>query len=180
MILCRRVAHVIILKALLESFGVKVATLYGNQKNYSDSEVLIGTLDKMGVGFDEKNECDDFQGRESDLLILVTSIASLALFIQAKGRVSRAADNAVFYLVDDMDIPKNHFSGSSKWIKETKGVIHVMKYKKGKMGIHSIDYSGSQPVIIPAPEPKRKKIRIKISSRKKCGKETRIRIRVAG
>jgi hypothetical protein len=42
----------------------------GQKKGYNDSHVLVGTVSKMGVGFDEANVCENFQGVKSDTLVL--------------------------------------------------------------------------------------------------------------
>lgn len=129
MILVRQKAHVIILKKLLEDNNINVATLFGTQQSYQDTDVLIGTIPKMGTGFDEKNAAIKFKGRESDLLILMTSIAEQKLFTQILGRVMRSIDPVLLYLVDDMALVKRHVKNVKPWILETQGITIDMKYK---------------------------------------------------
>jgi hypothetical protein len=141
MIMTRFKEHIPILKDLLEAEGLRVATLFGNQKSYSDSEVLIGTIPKMGVGFDEKNACPDFQGRASDLMLLVTSIADLNLFEQVKGRMMRSEDPVLFYFEDNIGVIKKHIKNTEEWIENTKGVLYEQVYEEGCMRVPDMDYS---------------------------------------
>jgi hypothetical protein len=140
MIQVRQKNHVLLLEKLLQDNGISVATLFGSQKEYSDSHVLIGTIPKMGVGFDEQNSCPDFLGVPSNLLILVTSIAQIELFEQVRGRVMRSSDPAVLYFRDDLKIVEGHINNVSEWIELTKGTIHQMNYQEGEMRIPDMIY----------------------------------------
>ena len=151
MILTPQKEHVEILFKLLHENGIDVATLYKNQRNYDDSHVLIGTIPKMGTGFDEKNACHNFKGRESDLLFLVTSIAitkiegsemgDISLFEQVRGRIMRSNDPAVFYFEDDLDIVKRHVKGCLPWVEITKGTHYDFPYDEGEMFIPDMEYN---------------------------------------
>ncbi len=167
MILTRQKDHVEILKSLLEENDIEVDTLYGSKKGYIDSHVLIGTIPKMGVGFDEKNACISFGGRESDLLLLVTSIAQIELFQQVVGRIMRSKDPAVFYFIDDMAITKKHFKNVEQTILDTKGLILETEYNENEMFIPDCEFDKEGNCIIvetrnPSKKPKLKlKIKIK-------------------
>lgn len=156
MVMVRYKNHIKILKKLLEANYIQVATLYGSQRNYSDSHVLLGTIPKMGTGFDEKNSCQDFGGRESDLLILLTSIANVELFVQVIGRVMRSKDPAIFYFRDNITVVKSHVKKVLETVEETKGVIHDMHYGESNLTIPNMDYSSGCGVIV------KKKLKITI------------------
>jgi superfamily II DNA or RNA helicase len=159
MILVRYKNHATILQELLVEQGIEVATLFGSKKDYNDSHVLIGTIPKMGTGFDEKNACKDFKGAESNLLLLCTSIANIQLFIQVLGRVMRSKDPVLFYFEDNMGIVKNHIKKTLDKIVETKGEIYEMAYKETVLKVEDMDYSSGVGVVIK----KKKKIKIKIN-----------------
>lgn len=137
-ILVRRKNHVIALQKMMKSAGVDCATLYGGEKSYSDSQVLIGTLSKLSVGFDEENNCRNFLGRKSDTLILLSSIScrfskkeieerknfkDVAVWEQVKGRIMRSSRPIIVYFVDNHPTVEKHFKGTKGMINYTNGVI---------------------------------------------------------
>lgn len=155
MIMTRQKNHVQLLKRLLEENNISVATLYGSQKNYSDSHVLIGTIPKMGTGFDEKNSCHDFKGFESNLMLLVTSIKDQQLFDQIKGRIMRASDPVLMYFRDNITVVKSHIRNITPWIEETNGTVYKIKYKQDEIFVPDMDYTSGGAVLVP---PKKKKL----------------------
>ena len=82
---CSRTNHCKTLHDLLKEENMESAELYGTKKNYQTKDILIGTGSKMGVGFDEANFCDDYDGRASDLLLMCYTFASWAPFEQVRG-----------------------------------------------------------------------------------------------
>jgi superfamily II DNA or RNA helicase len=162
MILTRLKNHVTIIKDLLIENDIEVATLFGSQKGYKDSHVLVGTIPKMGVGFDEANACSNFKGRESDLLILVTSIAQIELFQQVVGRIMRSKDPAIFYFIDDMPINKKHFKNVEQTILDSKGLIfEINPHDDDEMIIPDCEYNKKGECIVVEtrnPSLKKKKI----------------------
>ena len=141
MILTRTKNHVELLRDLLLENNIDVDTLYGSKKSYDDSHVLIGTIPKMGTGFDEKNACGEtYKGRESDLLLLVTTIASIELFIQVMGRIMRSIDPAIFYFIDNTKITQKHFKNVETTILDSQGLIMELKYSKNNMEIPDCEY----------------------------------------
>jgi len=75
-----RKEHCKLLHSSLEEMGLESSELYGTIKNYKTRNILLGTGSKMGVGFDEANFCDDYDGRPSDILIMLYTFASWAPF----------------------------------------------------------------------------------------------------
>lgn len=125
-----RTEHCKELKSLIEENGLESSELYGNKKNYVPKNILIGTGSKMGVGFDEANFCDDYDGRPSELLLICYSFASWAPFEQVRGRGMRAENPIVVMFNDKHNISKKHFRQIRKWVKETNGTIIEIDSKK--------------------------------------------------
>jgi superfamily II DNA or RNA helicase len=110
-----------------------VDTLYGTKKDYSDSRILLGSIPKVGTGFDEKTLCKNFGGQRLDVLFLVTSFKELSILEQCVGRVFRADNPVVVDFVDNHTIFKRHFSERSKWYVSRNGTIEVSHFVDGKL-----------------------------------------------
>lgn len=151
-VLVRRKNHVIALQRMMASLSIECSTLYGGEKSYSDSPVLIGTLSKLSVGFDEENNCKNFLGRKSDTLILLSSIScrfskkeieekknfkDVAVWEQVKGRIMRSSRPIIVYFVDDHPTVEKHFKGTKGMINYTNGVIR--------------EVDGREPLSLPEP-----------------------------
>ena len=121
--------HCKLLKEMIEKKDMEASELYGNIKNYQTKNILIGTGSKMGVGFDEANFCDDYDGRPSDLLIITYSFKSWSSFEQIRGRGMRSDEPNVIMFLDNNGICKRHFREIRKWVKETNGVLYEKKLK---------------------------------------------------
>jgi hypothetical protein len=132
-VLTRVAEHVEMLSRLFTQHSIAHDTLYGKKQSYRDSPVLIGTLSKIGVGFDEANACPDFQGIKSDCVILCHSIKQRGAFEQARGRVMRAAKPVVVWLQDQNAIPKRHLRGLTEWIQHTHGTVRSLQYRPGSI-----------------------------------------------
>ena len=117
------------LKELIEKEGLESSELFGSKKNYVAKNILIGTGSKMGVGFDEANFCDDYDGRPSDLLIITQTFKSWPMFEQVRGRGMRSDHPSVIMFNDNHAITKKHFRQIKKWVKETNGTLHEIKLK---------------------------------------------------
>lgn len=120
-----RKEHVDLLYDWMESDdGPSVAKMRGSDKTYDDSDILVATYSKLGVGFDEKTLCKNYSGVQRDVLIMLGSIKSTTLFTQVFGRVRGRADYPVlFYLLDNDSISKKHWSKVKKWCTESNGII---------------------------------------------------------
>uniref|UniRef100_A0A6C0AF54 Helicase/UvrB N-terminal domain-containing protein n=1 Tax=viral metagenome TaxID=1070528 RepID=A0A6C0AF54_9ZZZZ len=130
MILSLSVNHVKNLQKIFSKNEIESDILCGNKDNYSDSHVLIGTMSKMGVGFDEENACEDFKGVKSNVLFLAHSMAQWQLFEQYVGRVKRTSEiPIVIWMHDRNKMGRNHFKNLEDWIKLTNGEIIEIQYK---------------------------------------------------
>jgi len=122
-ILTGYIDHAKLLYQMFVKIGESVDLLCGNKKNYRDSRILIGTINKIGTGFDEASFCDDFGGVKINLGILVHSIAKKQLLEQTVGRVFRADFPNIMHLVDDDKTIKNHWTKAKSWYKSKGGII---------------------------------------------------------
>jgi len=114
-ILASRKKHVEDLQKLFLEADEKVQTLYGKKSNYSNCRILIGTVSKMGTGFDEENLCLEFDGRKADILIICASFKDKSLLTQVAGRIFRSETPLIYHLVDDVKTIKNHWASAKSW-----------------------------------------------------------------
>ena len=137
-ILTRLKEHVELLERLHHNHGIRAATLYGNKNSYSNSPVLIGTMPKMGTGFDEENACDDFSGDKSNVLILALSVKKWQQYEQFRGRVMRCSAPIVIWLHDENSTINNQLELLRPWILGTNGSIHPTYYIQGQVKLPNI------------------------------------------
>ena len=121
LILCHLVNHVKILHKMFIDRGVNVDYICGTKKSYADNRILIGSVSKVGIGFDDSSSTDN-DGIRINMLILTNSIKNKSLLIQVLGRI-RADNPKIIYLVDECDIIKRHFTVCKKHISETNGTV---------------------------------------------------------
>lgn len=128
MVLTRVADHVPLIQKLLLDVGITSGTLYRSKSSYNDSRVLIGTVDKMGTGFDEANGCVDFGGEKSNVIIITHSIKKWQVYEQLRGRVMRSENPIVIWLNDRNKMVRRHFKGLESWFEETKGTVTTIHY----------------------------------------------------
>ncbi len=114
------------LESELTSRSIKCDTLTGTKKAYNDSNVLLGTLGKLGRGFDEKNFCEDYSGIRINLLLLTTTFQSSTLYTQTVGRVMRACNPIVVHMVDDDTTAENHWKKACKFYNKSGATVVSM------------------------------------------------------
>jgi len=106
-------------KSKLEDYKVDgapaVEYLAGNKKKYRDSKCLVGTVGKIGTGFDEEGMCENFGGKRLNVEIIAGSLKSITLLEQMAGRVWRAKDPIMFHLVDEDGVAKSQWSACRQW-----------------------------------------------------------------
>ena len=130
-VLSRSAPYVEVLEYYLGLYKVTCDTLYRSKSSYSDSQVLIGTSDKIGVGFDEANACEDYKGIPSDTLYLVHSYKNPFSFEQYRGRVMRGKRPTIVCFLDRNKISGRHFDELMPWIKYTNGQVVQVPYRAG-------------------------------------------------
>lgn len=127
LILTSLVDHALLLYERLNALSISCDFLCGNKKGYSDSNVLIGTMSKIGTGFDPATSCPNYKGLPFDLLFLVSTIKKETMLVQNVGRCFRADFPTIMHFVDDDDIYKNHWYRARKWYLKRNGT--VIEYK---------------------------------------------------
>jgi superfamily II DNA or RNA helicase len=107
----------------LEKKEVEHDFLFGSKKKYKDTKILLGTWGKIGVGFDEKNACENFSGMRIDLVFLLFSTKQSWLVEQSVGRGFRSEMPAVIDFIDAHPTSKRHFQTRQKWYKSKGGTV---------------------------------------------------------
>ncbi len=118
------------LKIRLDKLGESVDTYYGSKDTYKDSRVLLGTIKKIGTGFDEENACENFSGERINMGILTTSIKDESLLAQCVGRTFRAENPTIIDLVDDHGIFSRHWKIRQKWYIDKGAEIEVVRMQE--------------------------------------------------
>lgn len=126
-ILTWRKEHAFNLHQWLTDMGEKAAVMAGKTKTYSDSRVLVGTVSKIGTGFDEQNACLDFAGERINMLILLGTTKSEQLLEQTLGRAFRADLPHIIVFTDDVPAIKRHWTIIKKWCISHNGEIYEVK-----------------------------------------------------
>ena len=109
--------HVEVVSDMLDECKIKHSTMYGTQDSYKDRKVLLGTVSKIGTGFDESNFATHFKGEKMDLLILLVSYKNRNMYEQTVGRVFRAENPRVVFLHHDDPTFDNHSNQFRLWTK---------------------------------------------------------------
>jgi len=131
LILTRSVPHVKMIYGWLQHLKIDSDWMCGTKKKYKDSNVLVGTVPKLGTGFDEATFCESFSGIKLDLLILPVSIGNPNLVKQTVGRVLRAQYPQVIYFVDSIRMIQAHWRSSKKWAESETGIIMELEPPNG-------------------------------------------------
>ena len=106
------------------SLKIKCDYLIGGKDICQDSEVIIATYQKVGVGFDLEMSAIGFSGIKIDTLILYFSTRMLSLIEQLVGRILRSNEPKVIDIVDDGSIFENHFRQRMKYYSTKKLTLY--------------------------------------------------------
>jgi superfamily II DNA or RNA helicase len=107
----------------LRDMDYSVDMLIGSKNNYQNCKVLIGTISKIGIGFDECNLCPDFDGVRINVLVLVNTIKNRVLIEQVLGRAFRSDIPKIMVFVDG-GLFRSHWYEMRKWSIDHGGVIY--------------------------------------------------------
>jgi superfamily II DNA or RNA helicase len=121
LVLCKRVSQARYIYDKLIELG-ESASLYVEKSTTfdKDARILVGTIKKLGVGFDHQ---------KLDTLFAAVDLESY--FIQYLGRIFRTPDGVepvVFDMLDDNSILKRHYKSREKVYKETGGTIRELEF----------------------------------------------------
>lgn len=97
--------------------------LYGTRKSYNDATVLVGTVSKIGTGFDPANSCATYDGRPFDQLILCLPMKKYGMLVQNIGRLFRAKCPTLQVLVDNNSIINAHWAVTKRWCIARGGML---------------------------------------------------------
>lgn len=118
-------SSVIPLEKSMIKYELDYDTYYGTKKTYENKQCLLGTIGKLGTGFDQnKTTCKGYDGERFDVLILIGSTKDKGLYEQIVGRVARAKEFDIYYIVDDNKSIRNHFGSCGVWEKKHAGNIY--------------------------------------------------------
>jgi superfamily II DNA or RNA helicase len=121
LVLVKRVTQGEYLVRRLEEEGESVTSLLGDNQEFDESaRILIGTCQKVGVGFDRA---------KSNMLVLATDVEEY--FIQYLGRVFRTKDvePLVFDLLDINPILNKHFATRQSIYQQHGGIVRNFDIK---------------------------------------------------
>ena len=114
--------------AIYASYGWpnRAGRLYGTTKKnekYTDSNVIVGTYSKIGVGWDEKESCADWNGKRINMAILADSTKQIE---QIAGRFFRAEVPIIIEFVDQDNqngMLLKQSKSREKWYVSRNGVV---------------------------------------------------------
>lgn len=99
---------------VLTKEGISAVSFTGEDEHLYEARVIVGTLSKIGTGFDKANTCLDYNGKPIDMVVFWTSIADPGCLTQVAGRGFRSDSCTMVHLVDDYKICKNHWRNAKK------------------------------------------------------------------
>lgn len=121
LILTKEKEHVDLLANMIKSRKISVATMRGKDKNYVDKSVLIGTVSKIGCGFDEATFATCYNNKRLDMLIFLATYKNAATIEQSVGRVLRSENPVIIYFNDQDGICDNHWRVFRDWSEANGG-----------------------------------------------------------
>lgn len=127
LVMTLRVGHAQYLCDLFNSYAIPSDYMASDKKTYIDKGVLVGTVSKIGTGFDERTVCETFDGNPINLLILTGTISSRPLLEQVAGRCFRSQFPHIIYMIDDNKISENHWKKNRPWFKSRNGKVEVIR-----------------------------------------------------
>jgi hypothetical protein len=100
--------------------GKSVSMFAGSMINYKDARLLVGSIQKIGTGFDEESSAKEYTGTRFDLMILVGTTKSESLITQIAGRVLRSPiPPSIVVFVDNHKSVENHWKAIRSWAVKT-------------------------------------------------------------
>jgi hypothetical protein len=108
----------------LYPYGKTVSKYCGTMKQYDDADITVGTIQKVGRGFDQKGGCRNWDGRRFNVAILASSTKKIE---QPAGRPLRSDYPVIFDLVDNQRNCKSHWNIRRKWYESRNGQLYTVK-----------------------------------------------------
>ena len=125
LIVTRHVQHAKTIAAGLRTLKVDAQEYHSDMKNYQDCRVLVGTVQKIGTGFDQPATAVGWgeHSKRFRVLIIASSIKKKTQVVQVIGRVFRADNPVVVHLVDNHPTYLRHIREAVKIYKSRHGVV---------------------------------------------------------
>jgi hypothetical protein len=122
--------HVHILQPMLTAVGITCDYVDARKKRYKDSQVLIGTSSKIGIGFDAALLATNYDGHPIDVVLQLVSTAQEELFEQELGRACRVKGYPAIFvsLIDRNNISSRHAKVADGFVtrlKDHKKYIYI-------------------------------------------------------
>lgn len=115
--------HVYRLHELMVSRGWNAEFLCGTKPRVQDSQILIGSIPKIGTGFDQRNASLNFDGICANVLFMVGYTKVDSTLFQTAGRVFRASRAEVLYFTDTNELLERHWKKAEKWFVSSGGTV---------------------------------------------------------
>lgn len=117
LVLCKRIEQIVAISDVLHAKQLPHTVLTAKQETAHPEDIVIGTVQKCGVGF----SCNKL-----NTLIIAADVE--ASFLQYLGRVFRTPETTpiIFDLVDNMGILKKHYRTRKQIYESAGGIIHKM------------------------------------------------------
>ncbi len=118
LIMTARIEHTQLLHRMLVESGTDADWCAGTKKKtVRDARVIVGTMQKIGIGWDQAAICTDFDGEPFKAMLLVASTKEAEALKQYVGRVLRVHDVDIYHFVDNNSIIKAHVYENKKWYR---------------------------------------------------------------
>lgn len=113
---------------ILKEKGIKYGVMHGDMKSFEESPILLGTISKLGIGFDEKAFSKNFSGIRMQILYLAFTTKQKWLLTQAIGRVLRTTYKpTIFDIVDNSNILEKHYKIRKEYYDECNADIKIIR-----------------------------------------------------
>lgn len=106
-----------------ESFENNCDYIHGDKTEFYPHDILIGTVSKIGTGFDPLASVSADNIKHYQVVILDMSIKKPEVLTQTVGRVMRSANPIVIQMLDDHSIYQRHWKKNLTWYKKRKSTI---------------------------------------------------------
>lgn len=123
LVLTNRVSHAKDIHKSLVDLGIDSDILAGNKKSFNFCRALVGTVSKIGTGFDEDKACLDKVIEKIEVMIVLSSTKNQTIVEQSAGRVFRHSSPSIIYFNDSLPVFRRHWNEAKKWYKSRDGTI---------------------------------------------------------
>lgn len=126
---CIQVSQVRAIADELRSRGEAVATMHGDDSTYDDQRVLVATMGKCQLGFDDKTCARGWDGQRLNMIVLPWTVKDKGVIEQLVGRM-RGDGGVVCDIVNNFASFTKHFKARAEWYLSHGGVVEVCNTPK--------------------------------------------------